>query len=124
MKQSVLAIALVVSLVVSFSCSCGHGTAGKRGLRNVIPTSVADILDNPQKYADREVTVKGVVMAPAGVFSLSAYQLCDRTGKITVYSPGAMTPMEGEVVRVTGRVHQVYRFRDHAFCYIKQTNKD
>lgn len=124
MKQSVLAIALVVSLAVSVSCSCGHGTAGKRGLSNVIPTPVADILENPQKYADRDVTVKGVVMAPVGVFSLSVYQLYDRTGDITVYSPSSMTPMEGEVVKVTGRVHQVYRFRDHAFCYIKQTNKD
>lgn len=116
---SISAIILCVTLVVS--CSCGHRrVAGDRERGHLFPVPVADILDNPQRYADRSVTVKGAVLNPVGVGKLTVFSIADSSGEITVYSSSSMAPAEGTVIKVTGRVHLLYRFGDYSLCYIKQ----
>lgn len=120
-KLIIILLVAVLAFVVYAGCSSRSVSTGKHARGQFLSIPIGVILDNPQKYADQEVTVKGTVEGPASLFSLSVYTLSDRTGEITVYSPKSMAPAEGEVLKVTGRVKQLYRFGDHSFCYIKQT---
>ena len=123
MKKFLMLLLVLVAAValVSGGCSCWKGSPDRHVRRQFVSVPIGVILDNPQKYADQEVTVKGVVVEPTSLLSLTVFILSDRTGDITVYSPKSMAPAEGETLKVTGRVRQLYRFGDHSFCYIKQT---
>ena len=109
-----------VLIIASAVLSCTGGTPNAKPSKNPLVTSIADIIENPQKYADEVVTVRGEVSNSMGLFSTSAFTLTDRTGSVTVYCPQSMAPLDGETVKIRGQVHLVYRFRGSSFCYIKQ----
>ena len=114
-------MALTGLALVTSSCGC-NSSAKVKSAQGVLTTPIADILENPAKYSDEIVTVKGEVSSSLGLFSSSGFMLSDRTGSIAVYCPKSMAPGEGETVKIRGTVHLVYRFKDNAFCYIKQIN--
>jgi len=121
MKRLLLLPTLLAAILAAVSCLCGpapssEASSSARGLT----TPIADILENPARYSDEVVTVKGVVSGSLGVFSSSGFILSDRTGSIAVFCPSSMAPGEGETVKIRGTVHLVYRFKDNSFCYIKQ----
>jgi hypothetical protein len=120
MKKILITLLLLLCLCLVASCSCGHRSAGAGGGARLFPVPIADIVDNPQQYADRDVTVKGKVWDAYGVGKLTVFTLVDHTGAIAVYSSSSMAPAEGTAVKVTGRVHLVFRFGDRSMCYIKQ----
>jgi len=118
MKRIILSLQLLFLAVLVVACSGGtHPASPVKGLAI---TPVAEIVDNPQMFADGVVTVRGEVSNSMGVFSTSTFTLTDRTGSIQVYCPSSMAPNEGETVRVKGQVRMVFRFRGNSFCYIKQ----
>lgn len=70
-----------------------------------LPTKIADIQKNPDRYENREVTVHGKV---GGVTKLpfmeqGTYELNDGTGTIRVVTAKAL-PAEGATVTVRGKV--------------------
>ena len=119
MKRFLLLLTCVL-LIAPAVLSCSRSTPNAKTLKNPLVTSISDIVENPQKYADEVVTVRGEVSNSMGLFSTSAFTLTDHTGFVTVYCPHSMAPLDGETVKIRGQVHLVYRFRGSSFCYIKQ----
>lgn len=117
MKRIVRMFLLLLLVCLVAACS---GKPSVNPAKTLTVTPIAEIVENPQKFADELVTVRGEVSNSMGLFSLSAFTLTDRTGSISVYCPSTMAPSDGETVRVKGQVHLVFRFRGNSFCYIKQ----
>jgi hypothetical protein len=69
-------------------------------------TSIRHILDEPDHYMRREVTLKGEVTRSASVLGRGAYQLDDGTASIWVVSHHGV-PRRGARVKASGRVRDV-----------------
>lgn len=68
------------------------------------PTKIGRILQDPTRYANRDVTVEGRVAQSIGAFIAGVYQVEDDTGKIYVLSTRSGVPAQGVRVRVRGQV--------------------
>jgi len=70
---------------------------------------IADLRDHPGRYADRTVSISGVVTNSWDVpfVPFNFYKVDDGTGEVTVVSDGRRVPGRGEHVRVRGRVEDV-----------------
>lgn len=66
-------------------------------------TKIGNILADPARYNNRNVTVQGNVTHSVGLLVAGGYQVDDNTGKLIVLSNGP-TPPKGSRVRVSGRV--------------------
>lgn len=97
MKKT-LAVALLSAFVIA-GCAA-------RGVR------IAELKDQPTKYATRSVSVTGVVTTSWGVplMPLQVYNIDDGSGEITVVSRSGRTPARGTRVQVKGTVNEVAVF--------------
>ena len=68
--------------------------------------TVNRLLAEPNRYANRDVTLNGDVVKSASVLGHGAYQLDDGTGRIWIVSSHGV-PRQGARVKVTGRVRDV-----------------
>jgi hypothetical protein len=71
------------------------------------PVSINQLLADPAKYRNRDVTVKGRVADSASVLGRGAYKLSDGDGELWVVTT-AGAPRKGARVKVTGRVQDGY----------------
>ncbi|HJR17260.1 MAG TPA: hypothetical protein VJ808_10445, partial [Gemmatimonadales bacterium] len=55
-------------------------------------TPIGELLDNSSRYDGKTVRVEGEVQEGAGALGVGAYQLEDKTGKITVVSDQGSAP--------------------------------
>lgn len=69
-------------------------------------TTINQILAEPGKYRDQEVTVGGEVVKSASVLGRGAYQIDDGTGTLWVVTKKG-APRQGARVAVKGRVRDV-----------------
>jgi len=69
-------------------------------------TTINQLLAEPGRYADRDVTVGGHVVKSASVLGRGAYQIDDGTGTVWVVTKRG-APREGARVAVKGRVRDV-----------------
>jgi hypothetical protein len=69
-------------------------------------TTINQLLAEPGRYADKEVTVGGNVVKSASVLGRGAYQIDDGTGTLWVVTK-AGAPRQGASVAVKGRVRDV-----------------
>lgn len=67
--------------------------------------SVNQILADPSRYRDREVTVSGAVVDSYSFASSGAYRIDDRTGQLWVVSDRGV-PRKGARVTVKGRIRE------------------
>jgi len=67
--------------------------------------TVRQVLADPAKYRDRDVTVRGDVTESASILGKGAYQLSDGGQSIWVVTSSG-TPRKGSRVDVTGRVRE------------------
>ena len=96
--NKILAVALLSAFVVT-GCAA-------RGVR------VAELKDQPTKYATKSVSITGVVTNSWG-FPLAPFQLYnidDGSGEITVISRSGRTPARGTRVEVKGKVNELAVF--------------
>lgn len=91
--------AVIVGIVLLTACAA-------RGVR------VADIQNRPDKYANKTVSVNGVVTTSFGVplVPFQMYKVDDGSGEITVLSRGSRAPRKGSRVQVKGRVNELGSF--------------
>jgi hypothetical protein len=71
------------------------------------PVSINQLLADPAKYRNRDVTVKGRVVESASVMGKGAYKLSDGDAELWVVTPSG-APRKGARVQVTGRVQDGY----------------
>jgi hypothetical protein len=94
MRRSVRAAALSLAAVVALlAAGCSHMTVNR-------------LLAEPNRYANRDVTLHGDVIKSASVLGHGAYQLDDGTGTIWIVSTKGV-PRQGARVKVKGRVRDV-----------------
>ena len=93
-----LAVALLSAFVVT-GCAA-------RGVR------VAELKDQPTKYAEKSVSVTGVVTNSWGIplMPFQLYSVDDGSGEITVLSRSGRTPARGTRVEVKGKVNELAVF--------------
>jgi hypothetical protein len=91
MKTAIAAV-LVTALVIA-GCAA-------RGVR------VAELKDQPTKYADQSVSVTGVVTSSWGVplLPFQVYNVDDGSGEIAVVSQSGRVPARGTRVQVKGKI--------------------
>jgi hypothetical protein len=96
--NKILAVALLSAFVVT-GCAA-------RGVR------VAELKDQPTKYATKSVSITGVVTNSWGIplVPFQLYNIDDGSGEITVLSRTGRTPARGTRVEVKGKVNELAVF--------------
>jgi DNA/RNA endonuclease YhcR with UshA esterase domain len=87
---------------------------------------IADIRQDPGRYADRRVTVQGTVTSAWQVpfVDYGLYRIQDDSGSLTVISRARRTPARGSRVRVTGIVRDVASFGQSIGTHIQERDVD
>ena len=121
-KKLLFSVVAFAVLTITTSCSCS-GIQFKQGhnISELITTPIGEIKENPQRFSEGTVTVRGQVSNPKGLGSKSVFTLRDHSGEILVYCKDYMAPAAGETVRIQGTVCMPLRFNDYKIVYIKQT---
>ena len=96
--RKALAVALLTAFVVT-GCAA-------RGVR------IAELKDQPTKYATKSVSVTGVVTSSWGIplVPFQLYNVDDGSGEITVVSRSGRAPARGTRVEVKGKVNELAVF--------------
>jgi len=68
--------------------------------------SINDILADPSRYANKDVTVKGEVTQSVSVLGHGSYKIEDGSGSLWVVSTKGV-PRKGARVQVTGKIRDV-----------------
>ena len=97
MKKTLAVV--ILSVLVAAGCAA-------RGVR------VAELKDQPTKYATKSVSVTGVVTSSWGIplMPFQLYNVDDGSGEITVMSRSGRTPARGTRVQVKGKVNELAVF--------------
>ncbi|MGH7833011.1 MAG: hypothetical protein ACREQK_05160 [Candidatus Binatia bacterium] len=69
-------------------------------------TKIKDILDNPRKYENKEVTVYGTVSDEFSFLVIKYFEIKDDSGAIKVMTARTL-PKKGEKLTVTGTVETI-----------------
>jgi len=67
-------------------------------------TTIGRVLEDPGRYANKEVALRGTVSNSFGVLGQGAYELDDGTGKMWVIVERGGVPSKGARVRTAGTV--------------------
>ena len=97
MKKTLAVV--ILSVLVAAGCAA-------RGVR------VAELKDQPTKYATKSVSVTGVVTSSWGIplVPFQLYNVDDGSGEITVVSRSGRSPARGTRVEVKGKVNELAVF--------------
>ena len=93
MRRLLIAAALTLSALVAAGCPS----------EGEVRTSIADIRDDPARFAEQTVLLDGEVVDAMGAFSAGVYELRDETGSLHVWTLSGL-PSKGSKLRVSGRV--------------------
>ncbi len=88
----------------------------------LLATDIQKIVDNPQQFTDKEITVRGTVGNVTDLAVLRYYKLADNTGEIHVIAKGDL-PSRGDKVTVTGKVKPVFKIGNSQFTVIEEVPK-
>lgn len=114
MFARLLPVLVVATLVVSAGCAARA-------------RSIADLKDDPGRYADRSVEVTGRVTSSWNVplIPYKLYKVDDGTAEITVISQRNAAPARGALVRVRGPVREVASFGGNSVgLHIEERNRN
>jgi hypothetical protein len=67
-------------------------------------TKIAEVNQDPGRYAGKEITISGRVSTSVGIFKQGAFEVDDGTGKMWVLSDRFGVPAQDTSVKVTGTV--------------------
>lgn len=86
--------------------------------------SVAELMRDPGRYANKEVAVRGTVVSSYGALGTGLYQVDDGTGRIWVLSENYGVPSKGARVGVAGRIVPTVSFGGRSFAtVIRETQR-
>jgi len=111
MKKIIVNFIVFISLV-SLLSACAE----------LFATDIQKIVDSPQEYADKEVTVAGTVKNVTNLALLKYYKVEDKTGEIHVITKSDL-PAKGEKVVVSGKVNPVFKIGTVQFTVIEEVPK-
>lgn len=96
MKKLLVTLTLAAAVVTGACASMGS-------------RSISEVKTNPGKYADKDVTVEGVVTTSFGIpmVPYKVYRISDGTSEMLVISDNSRLPGKDARVRVRGQVEEV-----------------
>ncbi len=87
-------------------------------------TNIAKIIDNPDRYRDKEVAIAGRVTDSYGVPVIGgAYKVDDGTGSIWVINRGGGVPRRGAQVGARGRIYSGVTFGTRSFGTVMEESE-
>jgi hypothetical protein len=87
------------------------------GCRNIFPTPIGKILQDPRYYDGKSVIVSGEVTEVFGFFGIKYFVVKDKTGEITVVTSKPL-PRKGTIIRVKGSVKEAFAIGDNQVMVI------
>lgn len=100
-------IKLLPIICIIFLCGCS----------NMFPDRIGDVVQNPRKYCEKEVKVKGKVTQIFSMIVIKSFVIKDDTGEIRVITQKPM-PRVNETVRVHGIVNCAFSLGDQQIMVI------
>ena len=94
---------IFISFIVLF-VSCNE-------TQSIFTTDIKDILSNPHKFKNKEVTIRGRVTDAFNFLGLKYFKLKDETGEIYVI-PKNIVPNIADEVTIRGYVDQYFKIGD------------
>ena len=85
-------------------------------------TPIGNLLNNPERYDGKSVTIEGEVGEAAGGFGLGAFQVRDKTGTIPVVS-SASPPRTGSQIGVKGKFQSVFTIGTRSLAVIQEESR-
>jgi hypothetical protein len=99
-KKNLLAVA--ATLLVVFLLGCPQ------------QKKIGEINQDPQRYVNKDIAIKGTVVKSAGAVVLGLYQVDDGTGTMWVVSNGNV-PAKGSKIGVSGRIEPGFSFGGQSY---------
>lgn len=85
----------------------GFGVAAIVSLTACAPKTIGHVLADPQRYANKEIKLKGEVERSYSFLGRGAYELRDHTGRLWIVSDRGV-PREGTRVEVKGTIREAF----------------
>ena len=82
--------------------------------------SIKDIIENPEKYSNKEVKIKGIVVKSASLLKQSGYIIKDKSGEIFVVVSGKMPPKINDTITIIGKVIIVGNVNNKNLVFFKE----
>ena len=86
-------------------------------------TPIGELLDNSSRYDGKTVRIAGEVKGAAGVLVLSAYQVSDGTGTLTVVNEGGSAPPTGARVGVKGTFQKLFNLGFKSLAVLREQSR-
>jgi len=112
---------ILIALCIGLVGAAGY-TMAKPTWRYLSAEQVSDVMNRPDKFDDRVISVRGMVVGmPVAVIGIGGFRLSQpgTNAELVVISRSGV-PRRGEVLTVTGRFEQLAAFNDKQFGFIFQ----
>ncbi|HUQ49327.1 MAG TPA: hypothetical protein VM056_01310 [Terriglobales bacterium] len=80
--------------------------------------SIADVMRDPARYANEDVTIAGTVVKSYGALGTGVYEIDDGTGKIWVFAERTGVPSQGAKVASIGRIMPTFSFAGVSYATV------
>lgn len=86
-------------------------------------TNIDDIHKNPEKFVEKNVTIKGKVISSTNAMVIKYFTVKDDTGEIYVTTENTL-PNENEKIKISGKVKQYFKIGDIQLTVIIEESRD
>ncbi len=86
-------------------------------------TPIGDLLNDSSRYNGKNVHIKGTVTQAAGLLGRGAYQVKDKTGKLTVISEHGSAPPSGSTIGVKGRFESLFTLGRATLAVLREESR-
>jgi hypothetical protein len=87
-------------------------------------TQIKDLLDDPSEYDGKTVRVQGKVRGAVGGLGVGAYEVEDKTGRLTVVSEETSPPRTGADVEVTGKFQALLSLGFKSLAVLREESRN
>jgi hypothetical protein len=87
-------------------------------------TPIRDLLNDPSEYDGKTVRIKGEVQGAVGGLGVGAYEVKDKTGRLTVISEGESPPRSGAEVGVKGKFQALLSLGFKSLAVLREESRE
>lgn len=87
-------------------------------------TPIRDLLDDPSRYDGKTVRIEGQVRGAAGGLGVGAYEVEDKTGRLTVVSDVNDPPRSGSEVGVKGKFQALLSLGIKSLAVLREESRE
>ena len=99
MMKKILSILVLVVFVLLSACDA------------ITTTSIKDVLNNPRKFSEKEIQIKGQVVEVFSLIVVKYFVVQDSTGEIAVVTNKPL-PKKGQSIKIKGKVQEAFSLGD------------